>query len=117
MIPGDLVRGDVVSVTWVDIYEDVTGDPAVAQLAKRVSFGLYWGTSTSYGVPCIVTTTTLDQDVRGQSGFCIYPTSCVVDLKVVKRVRRPRARKPAALEAPRVEAPVLPVSESPDHAS
>ena len=29
-------------------------------------------------------------DVDGQNGYCIYPESCVVRLKIIKRARRRR---------------------------
>jgi hypothetical protein len=82
-------RGDLVQVSWVDIYEDPTGDPDSAKLkGPRVSYGLYWGTREDRGIPCVVTTTTLDNGDQSQQGFCIYPTAVVLSLKVVKRTRK-----------------------------
>lgn len=83
-------RGDLCEIHWVDIQEDVTGDPDEARLAKRTSYGLFWSRGEESGIPTIITTTTLDEDLVGQSGYCIYPAACVRSLKVIKRARRPR---------------------------
>ena len=92
----DLLRGDVLRVEWVDIAEDPLGNPALASLARRASYGLYWGLQESHGLPCLVTTTTVDHDVSGQNGYVIYPLGCVRGVEVIKRTRRPRpARKKA----------------------
>lgn len=90
-----LLRGDLLKIIWVDIAEDSTGDPDKATLARRTSYGLFWARGESSGLPVIVTTTTLDDDVQGQSGYCIYPVAVIVELEIVKKVRRPRAPKPA----------------------
>ena len=92
----DLVRGDLLRVEWVDIAEDPVGNPALAQLARRTSYGLFWAFQESLGVVCVVTTTTVDHDVQGQNGYTIYPIGCIRNVTVIKRVRRPRVRKPAA---------------------
>lgn len=81
-------------VTWVDIYEDATGNPDKAALAKRVSLGRLWGHKEDKGMHCFVTTTTVDEDDHTQSGLCIYPDCCILDVKVIKKVRRPRLRLP-----------------------
>lgn len=81
-------RGDLVQVDWVDIWEDPTGDPSHAKLVRRTSYGLYWGQVDSHGLPCVVTTTTHDDDGSGQSGFCCYPAPCVLLLRVLKRAKR-----------------------------
>ena len=87
-------RGDLVQVDWVDIYEDATGDPRGARLARRTSFALFWAKEIDDGTPVLVTTTTIDHDgADGQQGFCIYPEACVKRLKVVKRARRARKGK------------------------
>jgi hypothetical protein len=91
-IPADLLRGYLLKVVWVDIYEDATGDPDKAKLAQRTSYGLFWGRGDSHGLPVIVTTTTIDE-APGQNGFCIYPEAVVRELVVVKKVRRPRRAK------------------------
>jgi hypothetical protein len=92
MIAG-LNRGDLVDITWVDIFEDSVGDPDKAELARRHSVGSVWGEATSFGVECLVTTTTLDERDHAQSGFCIYPKGCVVGVKVLKRKRQRRPKK------------------------
>lgn len=89
MIP-EMIRGDLIQVDWVDIYEDVTGDPDEATLAKRSSFGLYWGSLQKHGVQGIVTTTTLDDDTEKQNGFCAYPLGCIVGITIIKKKRRPK---------------------------
>lgn len=81
-------RGDVVSVEWVDIYEDPTGDPAEATLMRRTSYGLFWERREDNGMPVLITTTTLDREDSAQHGYCIYPAACVVKLRIVKRRRR-----------------------------
>lgn len=83
-----LRQGDVISVHWVDIYEDSVGDPGKAELAPRFSVGLYWGARKSHGIESLVTTTTLDVEDSNQQGYCIYPLSCVLKLGILKRTRR-----------------------------
>lgn len=77
---------------WVDIYEDATGNPDTAKLARRTSYGLFWGKRDDAGIPVIVTTTTLDADGPSQQGFCIYPEACVRGLKVIKRAQKKRGK-------------------------
>ena len=91
-----LLRGDLLRVEWVDIAEDPLGNPALASLARRTSYGLFWGFQESHGVNCLVTTTTVDHDVSGQNGYVIYPVGCVRGVEVIKRVRRPRAPRKTA---------------------
>lgn len=92
-------RGDLVQVEWVDIYEDPTGDPDDAELAFRTSIGYFWKKGGSkYGPPVTVTTTTIDDDketVSGTStsGFCVYPDSCIIRLKIIKRAHRAPRKK------------------------
>ena len=81
-------RGDLVEVTWVDINEEPVGDPDAAKLARRTSYGLFWCERQDTGLPVLVTTTTRDDGPAHQSGYCIYPTACVVKLTVVKRARK-----------------------------
>ena len=92
----ELLRGDLLRVEWVDIAEDPLGNPALASLARRTSYGLFWGFQESHGVHCLVTTTTVDHDVSGQNGYVIYPLGCIRNVTVIKRVRRPRVKKPKA---------------------
>lgn len=81
-------RGDLVCVSWVDIAEDSVGNPDEAALARRTSYGLFWGKSEDEGIPVYVTTTTIDSDDAAHSGWCCYPISCVVKLTIIKRARR-----------------------------
>lgn len=80
-------RGDLVRVDWVDILEDGNGDPKEARLARRTSYGIYWSEAADGGIPCIVTTTTIDE-FDGQQGYCIYPKACVVAVRIIRRNRR-----------------------------
>ncbi len=84
-------RGDLVQIDWVDIYEDPTGDPDKASLKRRTSYALFWDRKVDEGsgVEVVVTTTTFDDDAPTQQGYCIYPAACIVELKVIKRVRHP----------------------------
>jgi hypothetical protein len=84
------VRGDVIRVSWCDIQEDSTGDPDLAHLARRVSYGVFWARRKDQGVDVLVTTTTLDADGSQQQGSCCYPLACVLSMTVVKRARRSR---------------------------
>lgn len=84
-------QGDVVCIRWVDIFENVNGDPRKAKLARRTSYGLFWEESQDEDIPVLVTTTTEEEDgddVEGQEGFVIYPKCCVLSIHVVKRARR-----------------------------
>lgn len=90
----DLQRGDLISIDWVDIYENSVGDPNTASLARRTSYGLFWELKDDKGIPTLVTTTTVDEE-SSQSGYCIYPLGCVAEVRVEKRKRRKRGpRKP-----------------------
>ncbi len=89
----DLVRGDVIGIDWIDIAEDTTADADSASLARRHSIGVFWSTKLDDGIPVLVTTTTLDKEVEGQQGYCIYPVACVVKVKMIKAKRRKRAPK------------------------
>lgn len=91
------IRGDVIEVRWVDIHEDATGDPDKADLAYRTSYGLFWVKKSIKGIPCTVTTTTLDgADQGGQNGWCIYPDACIQSIKIVRRVRQKKEIKSEA---------------------
>lgn len=85
----DPARGDIVRVDWVDIHEDATGDTDQAALQPRTSYGVFWTRKKDEdtGVPCIVTTTTIDAGGAHQQGYCIYPEACVRKLVVVKRAK------------------------------
>lgn len=87
------LKGDLVRIEWIDIFEDSIGNPEKAELARRTSFGLFWGNKNDAGVECVVTTTTIDKDDHIVSGYCIYPLSCVTKLTIIKRARRPRKSK------------------------
>lgn len=77
-------RGDVVKVTWVDIYEDATGNPDTAKFIERVSYGLLW----VYDEEKLVTTTTIDPDDHYQQGWCCYPRGVVRNIEVIKRAAK-----------------------------
>jgi len=81
------LKGDLVEVHWVDIYEDSVGDPGVATLARRISVGYFWEEKDDHGIPVVVTTTTLEKDPHS-SGYCVYPKTCVTSLRVLRRKRR-----------------------------
>jgi hypothetical protein len=82
-------RGDIVQIDWVDIYEDPIGDPEKATLKRRKSYAVFWDRRQDVsGTEVIVTTTTIDEDVPAQQGFCIYPAACVLGMRVIKRARR-----------------------------
>ena len=82
-----LVRGDLLKIHWVDIYEDPTGNPDAARPSERASFGLFWAQEIRGPVECVVTTTTLDKDGPAQSGYCIYPLGTILKIEVVKRAK------------------------------
>lgn len=79
----------------MDISEEPIGNPTTASLPRRRSFGVLWEerVDTHTGLPVLITTTTLDDGSVDQQGFCIYPRACVLEMKVVKRARKKRARK------------------------
>ena len=87
------LRGDLVEVSWVDIFEDPTGDPDEAELSRRTSIGYYWSKREDRGVEIVVTTTTQDEGGPGQQGYCVYPSGCITQLKIIKRARRVRTKK------------------------
>lgn len=89
---GPPTQGDLVEVHWVDIYENSVGDPTTASLARRISVGYFWEEKDDNGIPALVTTTTLEEDPH-VSGFCIYPKTCVTELRILRRRRRGRKGK------------------------
>lgn len=89
----ELYRGDLIEVTWLDIFEDSIGNPDKAEVAHRVSFGLYWAQITQHDHPILITTTTIDNKDDASSGFCAYPLGVVISLKIIKRAKKPRARR------------------------
>lgn len=87
-------KGDLIEVHWLDTAEDNVGDPADAEIALRISIGYFLQKKISHGVPCIVTTTTLDSGISlNQCGWCIYPEGNILEAKLIKRKRRSRAKK------------------------
>ena len=90
----DLVQGTLLSVEWLDINEDPVGSPTVADLAVRTTYTLFWAAQDSYGIPCIVTTNTIDSASEHQQGWCCTPLACVSRIEVIRRPRKPRQRKP-----------------------
>lgn len=107
----NLNRGDLIRVEWTDIYEDPTGNPNEAELARRTSFGLYWDVKEDVktGVKCLVTTTTIDEHESDepQGGFCCYPLGAIAKIEVVKKgaTRRRRVRKTKPNANPQDNAP------------
>lgn len=86
-------RGDLVRVDWVDICSDATGDPADANLARRQTFGIYREHRSDDDVRAVVISMTIDEDTDEQSGWWIFPESCVQRIAVIKRsVERDRGR-------------------------
>jgi hypothetical protein len=81
-------RLDIVRVYWIDTYEDPTGCPEDARLAKRESVGLYWGEVVDAdGNEIVVTTTTEDKDAE-MSGWCAYPKVNVYKIEIIKRGKK-----------------------------
>lgn len=80
-----MLRGDLIQVDWVDICEDVTGDPDKAAFSRRTSYGIFWGAISSHGVPGIATTTTLDDEDLKENGYCAYPLGCILGITIIKK--------------------------------
>jgi hypothetical protein len=85
-----LEKGDYIKVRWLDIYEDVTGNPDKPEVSKRASIGQFWAYQTIDGFDFLVTTTTEDASPE-DSGYCCYPIGIVVSIDIIKR-RKKRAR-------------------------
>jgi len=83
----ELRRGDLIEVKWLDIFEDPVGNPDAASVATRLSIGYFWGLAESAGVTAFVTTTTIDNVDEGTNGYCCYPLSIIVSLKLVRKGR------------------------------
>lgn len=93
-ISSDLIRGDLIQVKWMDITEDPVGNPDKPVPSHRHSIGLFWGRGVSGGLPVLVTTTTLEMDEAiDSSGYCAYPEGAIVEVRMIKRKRRPRKVK------------------------
>ena len=86
------LKGDLVEVHWHDIMEDNTGEPDKASLARRVSIGYFWEEKLDKGIPCVVTTSTVERDEIVNSGYCIYPKSNITKLSVIRRKRRKKEK-------------------------
>jgi len=93
VIPTDLQRGDLIQVEWLDVVEDSIGNPANAKPAHRTSYALFWERKSVNGSEILVTTTTIDKDVPDQQGWCAYPLGMVLSVRVIKRGKRPRAKR------------------------
>jgi hypothetical protein len=92
--PEELIRGDLIEVHWVDIWEEPVGDPDEAEIGPRVSVGYFWERKESRGLPILITTTTIDKEEdTGQSGWCAYPESVITRIKSIRKKRRPRKKQ------------------------
>ena len=78
-------RGDLVKVTWRDVYEDATVNPELGKTIERVSYGLFWADELRGGHQTLVTTTTIDPDGPQQAGYCAYPRGMVLTIDIIKR--------------------------------
>lgn len=97
----ELRKGDLIEVQWLDIYEDLTGDPDKGDVYQRVSIGYFWSIRAGqHGVSVFVTTTTMDGDENGQNGYCAYPASCVAKVKMIRRGKGKVYREQPAFEWP-----------------
>lgn len=103
----ELERGDYIRVGWIDIFEDPTGNPDKPQVARRFSLGQFWAYMDVHGHPCLVTTTTED-DLTHDSGYCCYPIGCVVSIEVIKRKRRKKKNVKKPDSEPAVSGPFPP---------
>lgn len=84
-----LRRGDVIRIEWCDVFEDFSGDPDRARLARRSSVGIFWYSGLDSGIPVLVTTTTLDNDgLENQNGYCVYPRHLVLNIEVLERAKK-----------------------------
>ena len=82
-----LEQGTVIKVHWLDIYEDSVGDTRRAELGLRISLSLFWETKESHGVPCLITTNTIDKD-PSQQGWCCTPLALIPKIEVIKRPKK-----------------------------
>ena len=82
-----LQRGDVISVSWLDICTDPVGNPDHAVPMRRHTIGIFWGRQDWEGRELLVTTDTLDTD-SDQSGYTVYPVGCIESVQIIKRARR-----------------------------
>lgn len=94
----NLVQGTLIRLEWLDIYEDSIGDPRKASLGVRNTYTAFWETRDSHGLPCIVTTNTIDKGNPEQQGWCCTPLACVLKVEVIRRPRAKRQRKPAEVK-------------------
>lgn len=91
--PEELIRGDLIEVHWLDIFEDSVGNPDEAEVAPRISVGYFWERKETKGVRVFVTTTTIDREDTSQNGYCAYPEVVITRIKSIRRKRRPRKKK------------------------
>ena len=82
-----LKRGDLIKVTWTDIVECHTGNPATALPAVRVSYGLFFAEEMRGPCLCLITNTTDDGTDYDYSGYCLYPRSNVLKIEVIRRAK------------------------------
>jgi hypothetical protein len=86
-----LKRHTFCRVTWFDVLEDSVGDPAQANLVRRITHSTYWGQKRApgTGIMCLVFTPTIDEDDQSQAGWICIPKNLVVDLKILRVVEEP----------------------------
>jgi hypothetical protein len=86
-------RGDVICVRWIDTAEDPVGNPDLATLAHRTSYGLFYDFRKDGEFNVLVTTTTIDTDGSAQAGYCIYPADNIVNIEVLKKAKKAKKKK------------------------
>lgn len=102
----DMRRGDVVALSWADICASETGDTSKAAVVIRDTIAYFWERKDSEGFPCVVITSTLDNDgSHDQQGWTCIMECVIVEATVIKRGRK-RAAKPKKAKAPLASEPL-----------
>jgi hypothetical protein len=79
-----LARGDRLEVEWWDVFHDPVANPDAAHLFKQTQIGFYWGVSISEGIPCLVLTSSFNEE-HSQDGFIIIPDALVASIRKLRR--------------------------------
>ena len=90
-----LQQGTLIQVRYHNWVTDPTGDTTRADVSVGSMFCLFWEvkTSTKLGIPILVVTGSQDPDGPREQGFTAWPMSLVADIEVIRRPKKPRAKR------------------------
>lgn len=80
-----LKKGDLISIYWVDVFEDGNGDPREATLSVRgPTTAYFWGNKNAYGLRNAVFSYSWEPEHLQQQGFLILPWKLITKVSKIK---------------------------------